>query len=166
MYNFDAYIIHELFHVISRQNPKITSMLYEALGFKKDDQDLLDLHNIKYILNPDAPINNYYLPLDGVKIIPYAENLGLKYKFLILDRDNKIADLPEKSKKDYGYRFKECFNPISYIIHPEEIVAELWTSFWVSELRLSSTVANHNLEVDHPLIVKMKYILKDYEIRT
>jgi hypothetical protein len=164
--NFDAYIIHEMFHVISRQNPFLTNLLYEAIGFKNGHQDLLDLHNIKYILNPDAPINNYYLLKDGLKIVPYAENLGLKYKFLILDENNNIADLPENSVKEYGKMFKEEFDPITYIIHPEEIIAEIWTSLWLNKLNLKSSVGNHNLKLDHPLIKKMKNILKDYEIRS
>jgi hypothetical protein len=57
--------MHELFHVISRNNPDLRKKIYNSLGFKKCNDvpyppEIADLR----ISNPDAPHNNYYITVE------------------------------------------------------------------------------------------------------
>jgi hypothetical protein len=54
-------IIHELFHIYSRNNLEIQEILYNMLSFKRTNELLLpDELFQKKITNPDAAVNNYY----------------------------------------------------------------------------------------------------------
>ncbi len=57
---FERLIIHELFHVLSRHNPRLRESLYSVVGFRPCGEvdfppELAD----RKITNPDAPLNDY-----------------------------------------------------------------------------------------------------------
>lgn len=58
-------VLHELFHILSRQDSRLRRGLYEVIGFQPCNPiDLpTDLKNLK-ISNPDAPTIDYYISLD------------------------------------------------------------------------------------------------------
>ena len=77
-------IMHELFHVLSRNNPKLRDSLYQIIGFQlcKDFKMPDFLQKVK-ITNPDAPQNIHYVEVvkDGkkVKVIPFLYTKMEKY---------------------------------------------------------------------------------------
>jgi hypothetical protein len=77
-------IMHELFHVLSRNNPRLRDSLYQIIGFQlcKDFKMPESLQKVK-ITNPDAPQNIHYTELekDGkkVKVIPFLYTKMEKY---------------------------------------------------------------------------------------
>ncbi|MEX1225019.1 MAG: hypothetical protein WEA31_10775 [Pirellulales bacterium] len=58
-------VLHELFHVLSRQDSRLRRDLYEVIGFQPCNPIRLptDLVELK-ISNPDAPTIDYYISLD------------------------------------------------------------------------------------------------------
>lgn len=132
-------IFHEMFHVISRQNPEFQSYLYEQLGFKNHGHDILNKHNIQHIINPDAPNNNYYIELDGLKVTPYAKTMDVrKLSFIILDEKNNVVICNAEQIKKVSDQYYNLFEPVSYLLHPEEILAEAWSAFWHRQLDMRS----------------------------
>lgn len=125
-------IIHELFHLISRNNEELREALFNIIGFKKGPTLVLDEkidHN--RITNPDATDMQFYFP---GKINGKDEIL---YPILIRNnkKENKIFDLKYISINGHDCfdeneiaNLYECIgNNTDYIIHPEEIIAEKFT---------------------------------------
>ena len=134
---------HELFHIISRANPKLRAELYALIGFNimtpiKYPEEIADLR----ITNPDATQTDTYisLKLDGKEqdamMVLYAkdEYSGgsffeyLQIGFLALDENQQVL-MEDGAAKIYGLReakgfFEQIGRNTQYIIHPEEILAE------------------------------------------
>lgn len=53
---------HELFHVLSNQNPELRRALYATIGFQPcNEVPLPESIAARKITNPDAPLNNHYI---------------------------------------------------------------------------------------------------------
>ncbi|HEX8280609.1 MAG TPA: hypothetical protein VF551_04480 [Chthoniobacterales bacterium] len=133
---------HELFHVVSRRNPALREALYRAIGFAKCPEVTLprELANRK-ITNPDAPANDHAIKLqaNGRKItaVPIIVSSSptydvarggeffsyLQFGFLPLERGNAAATEILKPENVTGF-FEQVGRNTTYIIHPEEILAE------------------------------------------
>lgn len=140
---------HELFHVVSNQNPKLREALYATIGFQPTEEIELpqSLREIK-ITNPDAPLNNYYLRVEHegrpLELVPV---LFSKSRFDPARGGNLFAYLTFKLMavvEDNGRRQPVLvdgnpvlFDPAAvpgfheqigrntrYIIHPEEVLAD------------------------------------------
>ena len=140
--SFERVIAHELFHIVSRQNPALREALYNAIGFTKCPEPNLpaELASRK-ITNPDAPVNDHSIKLkaDGkdltaVPIIfsnrdTYDVARGgefftyLGFGFLPLRSANAAAGDVLKPQDVTGF-FEQVGQNTKYIIHPEEILAE------------------------------------------
>jgi len=145
-------ICHELFHVLSRQNPKLRDELYGVIGFTRCD-DLEFPANLapRKITNPDAPRNDHFirLTIDGEKrpAIPilfsrnetYDVTKGgdffkyLEFQFLVVElapgsqRPQVVSEKsgPKLVKPQAVPDFLEQVGRnTEYIIHPEEILAD------------------------------------------
>jgi len=144
-------LIHELFHILSANNPKLKEALYEVINFKKCDsiEPPDKIREIK-ITNPDAPKNDHYIEVQYknsfINIVPIIYSSAPKYdvkkggEFFRYLRINLLAI--EKVDKKWQYKranngepvllelrdVPDYFNKIGmntgYIIHPEEILAE------------------------------------------
>ncbi len=79
-------LLHEYFHILSRNNPEIRTALYELLGFYPMDAKSVpipeDLRG-QMITNPDAPCRNHFLTVstgtsktDSVPVIFLKEGLS------------------------------------------------------------------------------------------
>ncbi len=164
-------LIHELFHIYMTHNPTLEEKFYGIINFKKCDPIELpeNLRKIE-VTNPDVPKNEYYIELlnkdDVINVMPvvsvpkYDFKTGgeffqhLKVQLLAVEKsddkwqykrdDNgepvlfEIRDLP-------SYR-KETGDNTSYVIHPEEILAE-----------------NFVLLVQKGEAVKSKWVIEDME---
>lgn len=135
-------IAHELFHILSRENPDLREKLYQVIGFSKCDEVQLppEFANRK-ITNPDAPRNDHVIRLRfGGKEVPavpillstsekYDRTRGgeffnyLQLKFLMPAKTE--GGKPELVDPAYvsGY-FEQIGHNTEYIIHPEEILAD------------------------------------------
>ena len=143
-------LVHELFHVLSRQNPKLASRLYGIIGYEpapslKFPAELA----ARKLTNPDAPFNRHAIAVehDGrkVKVTPilysrvekFDEAKGgtlfryLMFRLLVLDaKDLSKAARDEEGKlillqpdEAKGFHNKIGRNT-GYIIHPEETMAD------------------------------------------
>ncbi|MBA4019272.1 MAG: hypothetical protein C0483_19070 [Pirellula sp.] len=146
-------IWHELFHVLSRHNPELRDRLYATIGFERFPELALpeDVAERK-LTNPDAPYHKHAIQLkvDGEPVwcipillstrgqaeagdgAPFFQHLELK--LLLVERDAKsgalraLADKTGKSRLTALSATPDFFEKIgrntTYIIHPEEIVAD------------------------------------------
>jgi hypothetical protein len=145
-------ICHELLHILSRANPDLRERLYGAIGFTKCNEVEFPLTlRSRKITNPDAPRNDYCIRLRvGSKeswAIPilfsntekYDISRGgeffeyLNFQFLLVERsgDPPIArplfDGPKPRlvaiQQVSGF-IEQVGRNTSYVIHPEEILAD------------------------------------------
>ena len=145
-------ICHELFHIISRTNPKLRDKLYASIGFVKCDEVEFPAElKLRKITNPDAPANNHriqiklgdknewaipilfssaekYNPSRGGEFFDY-----LQFKFLIVERQDTFPDVKpayEGGKarlvgvEQISGFHEQVGKNTNYIIHPEEILAD------------------------------------------
>ena len=138
-------IIHELFHILSRNNPEFRKELYQLIGFNL-------MNNVEYpdnlkayrITNPDAPQTDNYITLtvDGepkaCMMILYSSREYtsgsffdyLNVGFLSLVGDSiKTIEYKDDEPVIYSFQqvtgfFEQVGKNTQYIIHPEEILAD------------------------------------------
>lgn len=137
-------IAHELFHVISRANPKLRDRLYANIGFKKCNT--IDVRNAMEglnITNPDCPVLSHYITIDGEDLLlvlhskkPYdggnvfgPDYINIGLLAVAGDDDNKKPVVKDGKAVLYQLQDKlELFEQVGtntdYVLHPEEICAE------------------------------------------
>jgi len=145
-------LTHELFHVLSNQNPKLRQKLYAIVGFEPccREVELPEPLATRRLTNPDAPRLEYYarIEIDGQmrSIVPvlyskherYDPELGktifdyLEFRLLALEQDGAKCQAATNdagepilyaAKETPGY-FEAIGRNTGYIIHPEEVLAE------------------------------------------
>jgi hypothetical protein len=145
-------LAHEIFHVLTRENPVLKEKLYGAIGFQRCGELSLPAKlKLLKITNPDAPRNEHcirlqadgaptwaipvlysraaiYDPLKGGEFFDY-----LQFKFLLLDQS--IVAAPVAALKDEsalrlldldavsGF-YEQVGRNTGYIVHAEEILAD------------------------------------------
>ena len=144
-------LAHELFHVLSSQNPELRDRLYQIIHFERSNKiSLPETLQDQRLTNPDAPVNEHviHLMVDGNKT-PAAPVILAKSKTfrpggVFANMDFKIM-LLERKNGDFVARFSEgqpqLLSPrevpdyldqigrnTGYIIHPEETLAD---NFWM-----------------------------------
>jgi len=133
-------IIHELFHIISRNNLSFREKMYEVIGFKvikeiSFPQSLIDFK----VTNPDAPMINSYINLSNGEeskdyaLITYSKkefNGGSLFDYVTFGFI-KLQDLNNGVKVpiiyvdgDFINFFEQIGKNTGYIIHPDEILAD------------------------------------------
>ena len=144
-------INHELFHVLSNQNPKLRKTMYSIIGFKPCGREIQlpkDLVNRK-ITNPDGPTVDYYVEIkDEDKkeqpVVPvlfaksnYDADKGgsffqyLQFKLMAIEKKGDRWDAVQKDGLPVYFEpgktpsyFEKIGNNTSYIIHPDEVLAD------------------------------------------
>ena len=138
-------IVHELFHVLSRNNPEFRNEMYQIIGFRMmNEVEYPESLKAYRITNPDAPQLDSYIRIkvggqskdcmmilysnqeyDGGDFFSYL-NVG----FLSLTGDSEKT-IEYQNDKPVIFSFEEVtgfFEQVGkntqYIIHPEEICAE------------------------------------------
>lgn len=143
-------MIHEVFHILSRNNPALRNDLYSLVGFKKADKtvQLNEAVSKKLLTNPDGISYQYLIELEGPngieKAIPLITSRFTSYRndnqmfFDYLNFDlYKLKDQPtayEVESDAVGKTtiplnstpsfFKKIKDNTQYIIHPDEIMAD------------------------------------------
>ena len=168
-------VIHELFHVLSRENPTLREELYNIIGFFPCNEiELPENIKARKISNPDAPRNNHYMNVSykesDVQVIPvifsktekYDMDKGgeffnyLEFKLLQIEKNNNSwsASYTEQAPVLFDISqvsgfFEQVGKNTQYIIHPEEILADNFV-----------ILVNGKQDIPTPEIVaKMKKIL-------
>jgi hypothetical protein len=138
---------HELFHIISRGNPRLRDQLYEIIGYKKCG--VVSLPGVmmpRRISNPDAPVvehcirvskdgeSHYCAPVLFSRTLKYDPETGgtffryLEFRLMAIDRKTSKAILKDgkpillKPDAVEGF-FEQIGRNTNYIIHPEETLA-------------------------------------------
>lgn len=153
-------ISHELFHVFSRQNPKIRRDLYKTIGFEKcAETQLPDQLKSRKITNPDAPINDSCIRVEveneALWVVPILfsttekddlERGGeflkhLQVKFLVVTKNQITYDVSNPKLLDINQLsgfFEQVGKNTEYVIHPEEILADNFVFLILEEKNVSS----------------------------
>ncbi|MFZ5524796.1 MAG: hypothetical protein ACOY9D_12045 [Pseudomonadota bacterium] len=145
-------ISHELFHILSRNNPGLKDRLYAAIGFYGCGEIAYPsrLKQVK-LTNPDAPGNDYCIRLRVAGVptwaIPvlysrtpeYDEKRGgeffdyLQFEFLLVEAGDAADPLTATyddehiqlvGSEDVSGFYEQVGRNTGYIIHPEEILAD------------------------------------------
>lgn len=141
-----AVMLHEIFHVISRQNPSLRKDIYQLIGFEKANKPVkLNAHLQKRLLtNPDGVSYQYCIKLDSFLAIPLITSKFDKFRsynssffdylqfdiYKIIDKgshyeattnDIGSSTLPLKNTPKFFTKIKDN---TQYIIHPDEIMAD------------------------------------------
>jgi len=135
-------IAHELFHILSRNNPELREKLYRVIGFTKcNEVGFPEELKSRKITNPDAPRNDHsirvrvkdkqedvvpilfanspsYDPAKGGEFFNYLQ-LG----FLPVSKSSATGKTPLTSQEISGFS-EQIGRNTKYIIHPEEILAD------------------------------------------
>jgi hypothetical protein len=159
-------ICHELFHILSRQNPELREKLYAIIGFAKCNEiELSPELQRRKITNPDAPRNDHHirLKLDDREslFVPillsrtetYDVKRGgeffeyLQFQFLMVEKEagsaNFKAVFDGTSPRLVGMERTSGFmeqvgQNTQYIIHPEEILADNFAILVLGEQKVPS----------------------------
>lgn len=145
-------LAHELFHISSRQHPKLADALYETIGFYRcGEVDIPRELASRKITNPDAPKNDHCIDLKlrnerivGIPILlsrserydvlrggEFFDYLQLSYLLVTQNHDNASPRVTygDRGPRLVGLRevtglFQQVGFNTDYIIHPEEILAD------------------------------------------
>jgi hypothetical protein len=157
---------HELFHILSRANPRWRDRLYAAIGFERCDEIVLPTEWAqRKITNPDAPVNDHCIRLehDGqpIWVVPvlisktaaYDPTTGgeffdyLQFKFLAVERSADLVSVKPVIRdgqlvmfelEQLAGFFEQIGRNTSYIIHPEEILADNFALLVAPQRELAS----------------------------
>jgi hypothetical protein len=152
--------IHELFHILSRNDQLLSEKVYNTIGFKKCNEvayppEFAD----KRISNPDAPFNNYYVTVEyegkpvevmlilyssksyeGGSFFPYMQ-VGL----LVVEGDemNKTPVYEDGKPlvlqtSDVNNFYEQVGRNTGYILHAEEISADHFVMLLTGEKGLAN----------------------------
>lgn len=147
--SLERLLLHELFHVISNQNPDLRKKLYAVVGFKPCNPVPMPPSMAKRKLtNPDGPTMDYYVTIkveeNPVAVIPIlfakqdydAKKGGSFFQYLqfqlmaIENREGKWqpmmnGELPVMyAPQTTASYFDNIGRNTGYIIHPDEVLAD------------------------------------------
>lgn len=148
--SLERILTHELFHILSSHNPELRERLYAIVGFTPCTEIQLPASlQARKITNPDAPVCEHYIEVkhqdSTVKAAPilfssrerYDASRGgslfqyLTFRLMVVDQDgDEWAPLEEDGKpvlleaRNTPTFFEKIGRNTSYIIHPEEVLAE------------------------------------------
>jgi hypothetical protein len=151
-------IAHELFHILSRENPTLREKLYQLIGFSKCPEVALPVElRDRKITNPDAPRNDHSIRLRvgdrevvGVPILfsdseKYNAGRGdeffnyLQFKFLVVPKNGKGSGGAELVALERASGlFEQVGRNTDYVIHPEEILADNFALLVLDEQNVPS----------------------------
>jgi hypothetical protein len=149
-------VAHELFHVYSRFNEKKRDEIYTIFGFKKCNRiNTAAALNNRMITNPDCPFIEHYItldmerkPVDMVLQLYSKKDYSERYTFGdyinlgLLQVEGNAGQKKPVIKDGKGVRyevdqvpdlFRQISTNTSYILHPEEISAEHFAMWVISQ---------------------------------
>jgi hypothetical protein len=147
-------LLHELFHIYSRYHPQKKKDLYQLIGFEKvaDSLSWPRALSERVLMNPDGMDQRFAIQLDETSqyVIPlllsqdscfvkgktgYFAYARLKLVPLTIEKKGLLASpSPEKTLNypDYPSFLEQVSDNTSYIIHPDEIMADNFALLMIS----------------------------------
>ena len=135
-------IVHELFHILSRENPALREKLYESIGFTKcGEVEFPSELRSRKITNPDAPRNEHAIGVrirgEEVHAVPILFSKAAKYdvnsdgeffnylqlRFVQVPGMATAQPVLAAPEEISGF-FEQVGRNTNYFIHPEEILAD------------------------------------------
>jgi hypothetical protein len=149
---------HELFHILSRDDPQLKERLYGAIGFKPcASVDIPASVARLRVTNPDAPQHRHTIAVryrgQPAEVMPFPSftseaidpRQGFKTQvrvlWLLVDRDGGAckARVPaagqEPEPQDLDGLFEQVGRNTRYLWHPEEILADNFALLFIGMLR-------------------------------
>ncbi len=137
-------MLHEIWHILSRNNVQLREDAYKLIGFEKHgvDLELPEPLSSRVLTNPDGTSMDYAIDLgDGIKAVPlivstqkiYNPNIRQFFNYLRFDlyeiSDNQMLKVTPEGKttipaENNAKFFKMIKDNTQYIIHPDEILAD------------------------------------------
>ncbi len=143
-------LLHELFHIMSRQNPKLRDALYAQIGFLPcGPVELPADYVVRKLTNPDAPIIEHQLKGRvgdrDIHVMPVLYSRESSYRvgdtrpffayleFRLMEIAQSAGDWQVVLRAgqpafhqpaDLGNFFEQIGRNTQYIIHPEEVLAD------------------------------------------
>jgi hypothetical protein len=161
---------HELFHIVSRSNPKLRDELYRTIGYEKcDPVSLPDDMMPRRISNPDAPViehcirvskdgeSRWCAPVLFSRTPKYDPKTGgsffryLQFRLMVIDRKTSKAILKDGKPILWnpdtveGF-FEQIGRNTDYIIHPEETLANNFVYLMMAKEDLKNPDIPENIE--------------------
>ncbi len=154
-------LTHEIFHIFTKKNPNIIDRLYALINFFPKHIEIPKQTKERIIINPDAPLISHFINvihnnvevavvpiiLSNVTVSQINPNDKMFFKYINISlfslEDNSIIPVVETNYLDLVGR------NTNYIIHPEEILAD----------NFSSLVQNSPVE-DQQLLQRLNEMLK------
>ncbi len=164
--DLEKLVCHELFHILSRQNPDLRERLYEAIGFAPcDELELPRELASRKITNPDAPRNDHFirLAIQGQQclavpvLLSTAENYDaerggeffeyLNFQFMLMKKTANPRHLDIRYEnsmpklvgpEEVSGFFEQVGRNTQYVIHPEEILADNFALLILKEQNVPS----------------------------
>jgi hypothetical protein len=150
-------IAHELFHILSRNNPELREKLYALIGFSNCGEiDFPDELKPRKITNPDAPRNDHAIRVQAngmeASVVPILFSSAPNYDpvrdgefFNYLQLGFVIVPTNPRTRADLltpqqvsGF-FEQVGRNTDYIIHPEEILAENFALLMIGQRDVPSS---------------------------
>lgn len=153
--DFMQTMLHEIFHIYARYNPKKRDKLYNRIGYSLIDAPKIpDIIGSRILLNPDGVNYNYAITVTNkntnkeMTVIPiiYSKMLNFTPKqtdffeylqfslFEVADGELRTTRNGESTViiKDIDGFFEQIGNNTQYIIHPDEVLADNFTLICLS----------------------------------
>jgi hypothetical protein len=144
-------LAHEVFHVMSRDDPALRERLYEAIGFKPCASVSVPPAIEKLRLsNPDAPLHRHSIAVRyrgrNIDAMPYPllpanvdPPLGFREQvrpvwLLVERRGDACRATEEAAPKEMDGLFEQIGRNTQYLWHPEEILADNFAILVLGEL--------------------------------
>ena len=162
---------HELFHIVSRSNPKLRDELYGIIGYEKCGVvSLPDEMMSRRISNPDAPVvehcirvskdgeSRWCAPVLFSRTPKYDPKTGgsffryLQFRLMVIDRITSKAILKDGKPILWNHDavegfFEQIGRNTDYIIHPEETLANNFVYLMMAKEDLKNPDIPKNIEV-------------------
>lgn len=176
-------MIHEIFHILSRYEPKLRDQIYELIGFKPHNKQLQFSDEMKerWLTNPDGVSKDYFIELSNgkqkVAALPlimsnkpkFVKSSPSFFSYLQFDLfdikdDGTVEHSPAMATTLADEQMPSFFDQIKdntqYIIHPDEISADNFI-YAITEANVGH---NKHYSVEGAKLVKdIQVILKNYK---
>jgi len=166
-------ICHELFHILSRENPKLREELYKMIGFEKCAEVHLPTQlQERKMTNPDAPKNDHYIrvrvagretsavpilfsSVEKYDVARRGEFFNyLQFRFLLLEGTITSSPKPAAdgspgklvAAQEVSGFVEQVGQNTDYVIHPEEILADNFALLVIGQQNVPSPEILHKMK--------------------
>ncbi len=180
-------MIHELFHLISRQHPDLRKQIYGVFGFKQTNASLHygipdSTFRNRILLNPDGIVRTFAMQIpeafeDTLLVIPllqsvarqYQPHLGTYFNYMnfglypLVQTGTtwQLRSTPLSPEQMQSF-YQQIGDNTDYIIHPDEIAAENFTLLVLREHGKLNKRSRRLSPEGHQLLTEIQSTITDW----